>query len=49
VEVGDIVNYEDSGSFDPDGTIVSYEWDSENDGTVDFFSPGTWRRISYLH
>jgi len=29
------VNFDGSGSYDPGGTIVSYEWDFENDGTPD--------------
>lgn len=29
------VGFDGSGSYDPDGSIVSYEWDFENDGTVD--------------
>ncbi len=26
---------------DPDGTVVSYEWDFEGDGTIDHFSPAS--------
>jgi len=29
------VNFDGSDSYDPDGTIVLYEWDFEDDGTVD--------------
>ncbi len=29
------VNFDGSGSYDSNGTIVSYEWDFENDGTPD--------------
>jgi PKD repeat protein len=29
------VNFDGSGSSDPDGTIESYEWDFTNDGTID--------------
>jgi hypothetical protein len=29
------VSFDGSGSYDPDGNIVSYEWDFEIDGTVD--------------
>ncbi|MEP0814773.1 MAG: PKD domain-containing protein [bacterium] len=32
------VNFDASGSYDPDGTIVKYEWDWEGDGTYDFDS-----------
>lgn len=30
-----IVSFDASGSSDPDGTISQYEWDFENDGTID--------------
>jgi len=30
-----LVNFDASNSYDPNGTIVSYEWDFENNGTVD--------------
>jgi len=36
--VGQTVTFDGSGSFDPDGTIVLYEWDFESDGTFDFSS-----------
>jgi len=35
VQVYSTVNFDGSGSYDPDGTIVSYQWDFDNDGTVD--------------
>jgi PKD domain len=49
-KVGDIVLFDASASFDPDGTIVSYEWDW-GDGDLhgfgrnqdhDFSAPGTY-------
>lgn len=32
---GESVSFDASGSSDPDGTIVSYEWDFDNDGAFD--------------
>jgi len=32
---GDSIQFDASGSSDPDGTIVSYEWDWESDGTFE--------------
>ncbi len=32
---GEIVIFDASGSYDPDGVIVLYEWDWDNDGTFD--------------
>src|SRR5262249_48938143 len=29
------VSFSSAGSFDPDGTIISYEWDFTSDGSVD--------------
>ena len=34
-EVGDTIVFDGSGSFDPDGWIVLYEWDFESDGVFD--------------
>jgi len=35
------VNFDASGSVDPDGTIVNYEWDWDGDSIYDFNSGGT--------
>jgi len=40
------VNFDASGSSDPDGTIVKYEWDWEGDGIWDFYS-GTDSTVSH--
>jgi protocatechuate 3,4-dioxygenase beta subunit len=47
--VGDVVSFDGSGSYDPDGTIVSYEWnfgDGETDSGVivthEYASEGTY-------
>lgn len=48
---GAAVLFDASSSYDPDGTIVAYQWDFQNDGTVDrtgvtttwvFPAPGTY-------
>jgi LPXTG-motif cell wall-anchored protein len=39
-KIGDPVNLDASGSFDPDGTITKYEWDFEDDGTFDTSTSG---------
>ena len=33
--VNQVVTFDASGSFDPDGTISSYRWDLNNDGVID--------------
>jgi flagellar hook assembly protein FlgD len=35
------VNLSAAGSFDPEGSLIRYEWDFENDGTYDFSSATT--------
>ncbi len=48
---GDWVRFDASGSYDPDGSIASYQWDFQNDGVYDatgqivfhqFTTPGTY-------
>ncbi len=34
------INFDASASYDPDGTIVEYAWDWDNEGTYDEFNPG---------
>ena len=41
------VSFDASGSFDPDGSIVLYEWDFDNDGTLDFSSPAPQTEFTY--
>jgi hypothetical protein len=49
-KAGDVVLFDGSASFDPDGTIVSYEWDWDDGDTHgfgrnqdhDFAAPGTY-------
>jgi hypothetical protein len=36
--VGESIIFDGSGSSDPDGSIVLYEWDFEDDGVFDFSS-----------
>jgi hypothetical protein len=38
---GDTITFDGSGSYDPDGTIVLYEWDFTGDGTYDYTSTDT--------
>ena len=33
--VGEPITFDGTGSYDPDGTIISYEWDLEGDGVTD--------------
>lgn len=34
-KVGEVVRFDASESFDPDGQIIKYAWDFESDGTID--------------
>jgi large repetitive protein len=38
-EPGVNIQFDSTGSYDPDGTIVLYEWDFDNDGVVDSNDP----------
>ena len=49
---GDWLQFDASASYDPDGTIVNYQWDFQNDGVFDatgkivfhrYTAPGTYR------
>lgn len=37
--LGMAVTFDGSASYDPDGTIASYQWDLDGDGVVDHFGP----------
>jgi len=45
--MGEAVRFDASGSQDPDGEIVKYEWDWTNDGTFDYESEGPQARHPY--
>jgi len=40
-QVGQLLTLDGTSSFDPDGTIVSYQWDLNGDGIYDAFGPIT--------
>ncbi len=40
-KLGDTITLDGSGSYDPDGDIVLYEWDFDDDGTYDWSSMTT--------
>ncbi len=44
---GDLIEFNASQSYDPDGTIVSYEWDWQNDGTYDTTTTSAVCRYAY--
>jgi hypothetical protein len=44
----EMVTFDGSGSFDPDGSIAQYEWDFESDGIFDFSSESPITTHSYL-
>lgn len=46
-KVGETIVFDGSGSFDPDGWIVLYEWDFESDGVFDFSSAGPTAEYAY--
>ena len=46
-EVAEPVTFDGSRSTDPDGTLISYEWDFESDGTIDATGPGATATHSY--
>jgi outer membrane protein assembly factor BamB len=41
VDEGDLVQFNGSASYDPDGTIETYEWDFTSDGTYDYQETST--------
>jgi len=43
--VGELVTLNGSGSYDPDGTVVSYQWDLDGNGTTDAVGPVTTVRF----
>lgn len=45
--VGAPINFDATGSWDPDGHIVQFEWDFESDGTFDFSD--TERFVTYTY
>ena len=47
VNAGDTVVFDGSKSYDPDGTIVKYEWDLDGDGKYE--QEGCTKSIRYVH
>lgn len=48
VTVGETITFDPSASYDPDGTIVLYEWDFDGDSTYDL-STATPDTVSYTY
>ena len=47
-DLGEMVTFSAGGSSDPDGTIVSYEWDFNNDGLTDVTGSTVTRAFSVV-
>lgn len=46
-QTGEQITFDASGSVDPDGTIVTYEWDFNGNGSVDLSSPSPTADYTY--
>ncbi|MCC7478033.1 PKD domain-containing protein [bacterium] len=42
------VTWDASASSDPDGTIVTFDWDMDNDGSFEILDGGSSRNLSYI-
>ena len=42
-----VVNFDGSGSYDTDGTIVTFDWDFDTDGTYDLLDAGSTTSHTY--
>lgn len=47
VVVGEKINFDGCDSYDPDGSIVSWEWDFNGDGVYEVINPGCTQIWSY--